>query len=323
MDGQPCTLTKYRVSTNYQTPGQRVQYTCARPNGRTYSGIEVVSGPYAWNEDIAGAEIIPGKGKATPMPGAVQERLIRLWASPQGAPKASLAGAAPTAQLGANPGTLIQNGVAKAGETSLSWQSDKPVVTFPIPGVPGATATATLNGKYMVERVVVKQGSTTTEFTYGDYQDWNNPLNKIEALYAGKMAERRDGVVVRDLTTVETETGSVYVVMPAPASVQAAIKVAARQAATPNGQEAAAGQTLRMANGKPDLTGNWNFNAMSWRYGNRRCGPTQVECTRQLIRQWISSSKRPRGSGRIVRCINPSTGTRFSSSTCGRTRKIR
>ena len=82
VDGQPCTLTKYRVSTNYQTPGQRVQYTCARPNGQTYSGIEVVSGQYAWNEDMPGAEIIPRKGKATPMPGAVQERLIRLWASP-------------------------------------------------------------------------------------------------------------------------------------------------------------------------------------------------------------------------------------------------
>jgi hypothetical protein len=282
VDGQPCTLTKYRVSTSYQTPGQRVQYTCTRPNGQTYSGIEVVSGQYAWNEDIAGAEIIPGKGKATPMPGTVRERLIRLWASPQGAPKAALAGAAPTAELGANPGTLLQDGVAKAGETSVSWQRDKPVVTYPIPGVPGATATATLNEKYMVERVAVKQGSTTTEFTYGDYHDWNNPLNKVEVFYAGKMVERRDGVVVRDLTTVETETGSVYIVMPVPAGVQAAIRVAAQQPATPKSQEAAAGQTPRMANGKPDLTGNWNFNAMNWRYGNRRCGPTQVECTRAI-----------------------------------------
>ena len=38
-----------------------------------------------------------------------------------------------------------------------------------------------------------------------------------------------------------------------------------------------------MANGHPDLTGNWNFNAMNWRYGNRRCGPTQQEgCSRAL-----------------------------------------
>jgi hypothetical protein len=283
VEGQPCTLAKYRVSTSYQTPGQRVQYTCTRPNGQTYSAIEVVSGQYAWNEDIPGAEIIPGKGKTSPMPAAVEERLIRLWANPQGAPKAALAGIGQAAELGSNPGTRLQDGVTKAGETSVSWEAGKPVVAFPIPGVAGATATATLDAKYMVERVVVKHASTTTEFTFGDYQDWNNPLNKIDALYAGKIVERKNGVVVHDLTTVETETGSVYVVMPVPASVRAAIQVAAQQPAAPKSQEAAAEQAPRLANGKPDLTGNWNFNAMNWRYGNRRCDPTQQEgCTRAL-----------------------------------------
>ncbi len=282
VDGQPCTLTKFRVSTSYQTPGQRVQYTCTRSNGQTYSNVEVVSGQYAWNEDIAGAEIVPGKGKATPMPDAVQERLIRVWASPQGAAKAAIAGLAPAVQLGANPATLLKDGVDKVGQTSLSWQEGKPVVTYPIPGVPGAIATATLNDKFMAERVVVKQGSKTTEFTYGDYQDWNNPLNKIDALYAGKITERHDGAVLRDLTTVQTETGSVYVVMPVPASVRAAIHVAAQPTPAPKALEAS-GQTPRMANGHPDLTGNWNYNAMNWRYGNRRCDPTQQEgCSRAL-----------------------------------------
>ena len=282
VDGQPCTLTKFRVSTSYQTPGQRVQYTCTRSNGQTYSNVEVVSGQYAWNEDIAGAEIVPGKGKATPMPDAVQERLIRVWASPQGAAKAAIAGLAPAVQLGANPATLLKDGVDKVGQTSLSWQEGKPVVTYPIPGVPGAIATATLNDKFMAERVVVKQGSKTTEFTYGDYQDWNNPLNKIDALYAGKITECHDGAVLRDLTTVQTETGSVYVVMPVPASVRAAIHVAAQPTPAPKALEAS-GQTPRMANGHPDLTGNWNYNAMNWRYGNRRCDPTQQEgCSRAL-----------------------------------------
>src|ERR1700723_844475 len=219
VDGQPCTITKYRVSTSYQTPGQRVQYTCTRSNGQTYSNVEVVSGQYAWNEDIAGAEIVPGKGKATPMPDAVQERLIRVWSSPQGAAKAAIAGLAPAAQLGANPATLLKDGVDKVGETSLSWQEGKPVVTYPIPGVPGAIATATLNDKFMAERVVVKQGSKTTEFTYGDYQDWNNPLNPAEAFYAGRMVEKLNGAVVRDITTTLTETGQMYVVMPVPARV--------------------------------------------------------------------------------------------------------
>ena len=134
----------------------------------------------------------------------------------------------------------------------------------------------------MAERVVVKQGSKTTEFTYGDYQDWNNPLNKVDVLYAGKITEHLGGTVVRDLTTVQTETGSVYVVLPVPASVRAAIHTPAGQASAPNSLEASA-DTPRMANGHPDLTGNWGFNAMNWRYGNRRCSPTQQEgCSRAL-----------------------------------------
>jgi glyoxylase-like metal-dependent hydrolase (beta-lactamase superfamily II) len=32
VDGQPCTLTKYRASTNCQTFSQRIQYACTRPN---------------------------------------------------------------------------------------------------------------------------------------------------------------------------------------------------------------------------------------------------------------------------------------------------
>ena len=96
VNGQPCTLTKYRASTNYQSFSQRIQYTCTRQNGQTYSNIEVVSGLYAWDEDTPGAEIGPTKGKATPMPATVQDRLIRLWASPQGAPKAAVMGTSDT-----------------------------------------------------------------------------------------------------------------------------------------------------------------------------------------------------------------------------------
>jgi hypothetical protein len=288
VDGQPCTLTTYRASTNYQTFSQRIQYACTRPNGETYSNIEVVSGLYAWNEDKPGAEIGPTKGKAFPMPAAVEERLIRFWASPQGAPKAAVAGTTETFWLGANPGTLFADGVAKVGQTSLSWEASTPVVRFPIPGVPGATATATLDAKYMTQRVAVTQGSTTTEFTYGDYQDWNNPLNKIGVLYAGKMVERRNGAVVRDLTTNVTETGNVYVVAPVPASVQTAIKatgqlprgVMAKTEPPVNESES----TPRLA-GHPDLSGNWSYTDWIGNYmtgGGRRCGPGQgADCSRQ------------------------------------------
>jgi hypothetical protein len=288
VEGQPCTLTKYRASTNYQTLSQRIQYACARASGPTYSNIEVVSGLYAWNEDTPGAEIGPTKGKVTPMPAAVQERLIRLWASPQGGPKAAVAGTTDTFWLGANPGTLFDDGLAKAGQTSVTWESGKPVVTFPLPGVPGAIATASLDATYMAERVVVKSGSTTTEFTYSDYRDWNNPLNRIEVLYPGRMVERRNGAVVYDLTTEVTETGNVYVVAPVPASVQRAIQVTGR---LPHGVIAKTeppvdkSKPTPQLGGHPDLSGNWIFTDWIGNYmtgGGRRCGPTQAAgCTRQ------------------------------------------
>jgi hypothetical protein len=200
--GQPCPLTSYRVSTNYQVPGQRVQYICMLANGQEHKAIEVVSGQYAWDEDVVGAEVLPGRGKAMPKPAALHERLIRLWASPQAAPKAAAAG---------------------GDKTTVSHDTGKPLVTFPIPGVPGAIAKATLNSQNMAERVEVRQGDVVTEFTYADYADYNSPLNKIDAFYAGKLVEKRNGVIMRDLTTIETETGNVYVVMPVPASVRKAV----------------------------------------------------------------------------------------------------
>ena len=196
VDGQPCTIKKYRVSINYQLPGQRTQITCARAGGQTYTNVEVVNGQYAWNESVSGAEIAGTKGTVTPMAAAVQERLIRIWASPQGAPKAALLGVNPTVEWGANPSVGIKDGTTTQGQTSLTWEGNKPVLTFPIPGVPGATATATLDAKYMAERVVVKHAGGTTEFVYSGYKDWNNKLNLIDTMYAGKIdgtAEQRGG----------------------------------------------------------------------------------------------------------------------------------
>lgn len=227
VDGQPCTLTKYRISANYQTPGYRTQIECTLPNGTTFANIETMSGEHAWDEDIPGAELIPGEGRATPRPAALEERRIRLWASPHGAPKAAIAAAAgvPLAEsFGQNPAVLLDGQAAAGveGTATLSWQGDRAVVTFPIPGVPGATATATLDEGYLPERVVVTHGPNTTEFLYGDFQDFNNPLHRIEALYAGTIVERRNGAIVRELKTTVTEIGQVYVVVPVPESVRTA-----------------------------------------------------------------------------------------------------
>ena len=283
VDGQPCNVTKYRTSISYQTSGERIQYTGTRPNGQACSNVEVLSGAYAWNEDIPGAELVPGKGKATPMPATVEERMIRLWASPQGAFKGAMAGTSDPPEMAPRP-QRVPADVSMAGKTSVAWEGNKPVVTFPIPGVPNAIATATLNDKFMAESVVVKQGAKTYEFTYSNYKDWNNPLNPAEAFYAGRMTEKQNGAVVRDITTTLTETGQMYVVMPVPASVKAAIKPTNQPPnwtlnadAPPRAQTAAAAVTPRLADGHPDMTGNWGGPPLAITgSGTRRCGPTQV-----------------------------------------------
>jgi len=284
LNGQPCNVTRYRSDISYQTSGERIRITGTRPNGQSCSTIEVLSGAYTWNEDIQGAEIVAGQGKATPMPATVEERMIRLWANPQGAWKSAVFGTQDTntPQMAARPQRAPAD-VMRVHKTSVTWSGNKPVLTFPIPGVPDATATATLDARFMAESVVVKNGADTYEFTYSNYKDWNNPLHPAEAFYAGKMTEKKNGTVVRDITTTMTETGQMYVVMPVPASVKAAIRpthqppnwtLTANRPAAPT----AAVPTPRRADGKPDLTGNWNrpVNPVSGN-GNRRCGPTQVK----------------------------------------------
>jgi len=299
VNGQPCNVTKYRTSINYHVSGERIQITGTRPNGQSCSNIEVLSGAYAWDEDTPGAELVKGsKGKATPMAAATRARMIRLWAGPQGALKSALAGIQDPPLFSVRPSTQVPGDVMTAGKTSVVWEGTKPVVTFPIPGVPGSTGTATLDARFMAEKVVVKDGNNTTEFTYSDYKDWNNPLHPAEAFYAGRMIERLNGTVVRDITTTLTETGQMYVVMPVPASVKAAITPTLQPPSwvypfppqAPSAAPSAASQavTPRLANGKPDMTGSWNVatgygNGGAAAYNppfpaNRRCGPEQKRC---------------------------------------------
>jgi hypothetical protein len=294
VNGQPCAITPYqatkrkgelghsgyRVSDAYQFEGSRTQIECKLPNGQIYKNIETVSGKYAWDEDRPGAGLVKGEGTAKPMPDKRDERLIRLYASPQGAAKAALAGAGiDLMKTFRNPGGLLEEGKDKIGDTSVKWEGKTPIVTFPIPGVAGATAVATLDDNFMAKSVVVKHKGNTYEFTYSDYNDYNNELNRIEAKYAGKMVERDNGKVVRDIKTVVTETGSVYVVVPVPPNVGPTepLPMFGSDQKVPTLKSTAA--TPRLASGKPDLTGSWNpgNKFFIWRYGNRRCAPTQLE----------------------------------------------
>ena len=293
VDGQPCTLAPYqearsgelgpsgyRISNAYQFAGSRTQIECTLPNGRTYKNVEVVSGQYAWDEDRPGGGLVPGEGTATPMPDKRDERLIRLWASPLGAPKAALAGAGiDPMKVFRNPGGLLEEGTERIGQTSVRWDGNTPVVSFPIPGVNGATAVARLDDRFMASSVSVTHGGQNYEFAYTNYNDYNNPLNLIEVYTAGKMVERRNGQVVRDINTEVTETGSVYVVVPVPPSVAPTQPVPMYGSDQEAPKLTSTAPTPRLPNGKPDLTGSWTGGNkfFIWRYGNRRCAPTQLE----------------------------------------------
>ena len=201
VQGQLCKLANYRASINYQVSGMRVQYTCTLPNGQTRKGIEVVSGGFAWDEDVVGGGLEPGRGTAMPNRVALSERLVRLWSSPQGAPKAATAG-------GENTKVAIEGG--------------KPVVTYPIPGVEGAIAKATLNAENQAERIQTTVGNVVTEFIYEKYDDYNPADDKVYGYFPGHIVEKRNGTTVLDLTTTQTDVGNLYVVVPVPSNVRAA-----------------------------------------------------------------------------------------------------
>jgi hypothetical protein len=228
VQGQPCKLTSYRASINYQVSGMRVQYTCTLPNGQTRKAIEVVSGAFAWDEDVlrgaralglkptdvlksgafawdedvVGAGLVPGRGTATPNRAALSERLIRLWSSPQGAPKAAAGGE----------------------NTRVAMEGGKPVVTFQIPGVEGAIAKATLNAENQAERVQTTAGNVVTEFLYEKYDDYNPADDKVYGYLPGHIVEKRNGTTVLDLTVNRTDVGNLYVVVPVPPNVRASGK---------------------------------------------------------------------------------------------------
>src|SRR6266849_3252966 len=199
VQGQPCKLANYRASINYQVSGMRVQYTCTLPNGQSRKAIEVVSGAFAWDEDIVGAGLVPGRGTATPNRASLNERLIRLWSSPQGAPKAAVAG-------GEN--------------TKVAMEGGKPVVTFPVPSLPGAIAKVTLNAENQAERVETTLDNAVTEFTYEKYDDYNPPDDKVYGYFPGHIVEKRNGVTILDLTVKQTDVGNLYLVVPVPQSVR-------------------------------------------------------------------------------------------------------
>ena len=184
MQGRSYPLEKFRVSINYSVPGMRVDL--ARSGGRE---VRVVAGKYAWNEDTPG-------GRATPMPAMVGERLLDLWMTPIGFAKAA----------------------AESGKTRVAIEGTSLTVTTE---AAGATAKAILNALYEPERIEVRLGTSVIEYSYTEYGDWNDNA-KADVFLPKHIVQKRDGVVILDLTVEHTNTYNPYVIMPVPAGVSAA-----------------------------------------------------------------------------------------------------
>ena len=184
MQGRSYPLEKFRVSINYSVPGMRVDL--ARSGGRE---VRVVAEKYAWNEDTPG-------GRATPMPAMVSERLLDLWMTPIGFAKAA----------------------AESAKTRVAIEGTSLTVTTE---AAGATAKAILNALYEPERIEARLGTSVIEYSYTEYGDWNDNA-KADVFLPKHIVQKRDGVVILDLTVEHTNTYNPYVIMPVPAGVSAA-----------------------------------------------------------------------------------------------------
>jgi hypothetical protein len=256
--GQPCTLANFRGQLRYSVPAMRIDFACAQPDGKAGARhVQVIANAMAWDEDAPGSA-------ATPMPNAVNDRLMRLWSLPYSVYKAA-------SLAGNNAKVTLENGVV--------------YLSYPLPAPLNGTARVALNTtdaieltmdsgekyqlSYWIDRVELRVGNTVEEVTYSDYDELNEPDYRSDVFFPRHLVEKRNGMTVADLTTQRTNTYNPYVVVPVPANVKAAFPASAATAVPPAIPPAAAGrgagaapsaanvQTPRTADGHPDLNGRW------------------------------------------------------------------
>src|ERR1700730_12173512 len=177
----------YSAAINYQTPGMRLIQVrsqgehpprggAAQPVAADQRTIQVVSGKFAWQE---------GGAQATPNPGAVEDRLFQLWATPHGVIKAAMA-----------------NSARVEGNTA----------TF---SLDGREVKATLNAQNLVEKVSYLStnevvGDYPIEIAYTDYADFGG------VKFPRHIVQNEDGVPTLDITVSEAKpTAAVSVDVPA------------------------------------------------------------------------------------------------------------
>ena len=209
------TVKNYTASINYDTGSMRQELlremgtTMPRGGGAPFTGeqrqIQVVGGTYAWNVPVAppapagGAPAAGGGGRGgapppAPAPAAAAERMLFLWATPQGFVKAATT----------NNATMKKAG----GGTEVS---------FTVGGK--YKMTGTINAQNQVERVrtwidhpIV--GDMLVETVYSGYKDFGG------VMFPSRIAQTQDGYPSLDLT-ISSVTANPAVDITVPDNVRA------------------------------------------------------------------------------------------------------
>lgn len=197
--------TEYHVALGYNPAAMRVEMTRTPDGGAAQHTIQTVRETFAWDESQIGAGLTPGKGTATPMNAAVQERLLQLWTLPYG---------------------VVKGALAAGDKTMVSTEGGATVLTFPLSGpLTGVTVKATLDAKNLVTKVETRadnpaRAALTTETDYADYSDRAEVLTDIKT--PGHIVRRQGGRTVLDITVKTWETNDPYLVFPVPPNVKGA-----------------------------------------------------------------------------------------------------
>jgi glyoxylase-like metal-dependent hydrolase (beta-lactamase superfamily II) len=207
------TVKSYIGSINYDTASMRQELlremgtVMPRGGGAPFTGdqrvIQVVSGNYAWNINATAPGAAPPA--PAPAPGNAVERMLALWATPQGFVKAAMANNATTKKV--------------KGGTEVS---------FTVGGK--YKMTGVINAQNQVERVQtwIDQpivGDMLVETVYSGYQDFGG------VMFPSRIVQSQDGYPTLDLTiaavTVNpavdiTVPDTVRTAQPAPVRVESA-----------------------------------------------------------------------------------------------------
>jgi hypothetical protein len=197
--------TDYHVALGYNPAAMRVEMTRTPEGGAAQHTIQTVRDTYAWDESQIGAGLVPGKGTATPMNAAVQERLLQLWTLPFG---------------------VLKGALFAGDKTTVSTEGGATVLTFPLTGqLAGITVKATLDARNLVTKVETRpdnpaRANMAIEADYSDYADHAEVLTDIKT--PGHIVRKQGGRTILDIQIKSWETNDPYLVFPVPPNVKSA-----------------------------------------------------------------------------------------------------